>query len=767
MILRSLHGAVALLARGSHGMVISNLHLLNVEIEQFRSIEDQGIPAEGLVVLFGPNSAGKTSVLEAVEDLITRAGTLRSDPGADDDTTVLGSVTFALPAAGIAGSGDARMYRSLLGGEHSKPSMLGDSGDPWAWLEDGLTERLKDAGLDQARSMLAEAFARTGDTGSFEDREVLARSVFDPHAVYFCADLPDISLVVNGPSLPAEAMDAARRIAAIAGDDALWKVATGLVSEGRAHVASIGVEDGQRQSFAAYFPPVIVLDGDLESLSAELESAIIAVHDRLWHIKLETKPAPDEIQSPTLPELSIVVAFDEYQIGALRQTNRYTADPWLETLSEQGEVSSPPAGWPVLYDKGDWYRVRHSVRAAAKLLAIEANRVAPGFVQGQGTIGIEVLPVAVWGSGKHRVRATFTEINGEKRDLRVVGAGTGRWAAAAIRLASRRLAGGSQVVEDDTGTRVDNENERRRLVREAYHAPFTQTAVRVAPSDSPAVYIADEPEAHLHPAALHSVRDWLTKLAETAATVLVATHSTALLDSTSELINRVHVLPGEEGTQLRPMTGALGAELARVSGHMGLTEGELLLMTRLALFVEGPHDQIILDEWFGDDLRGAGIRVFPVHGVDHLPGLVDSEIIAALGIRIATLSDDTSVSRAATGKPRTRGDSAVGRLLAEATRAGKEVHPVGLRQPDILYYLDATICRQVSPTFPGWHAAADERLNAGTHMPWKKWVASQYDLPLSREGIRRLARLSRQQHKIPTELAQQVHALIAYAATTN
>lgn len=163
--------------------------------------------------------------------------------------------------------------------------------------------------------------------------------------------------------------------------------------------------------------------------------------------------------------------------------------------------------------------------------------------------------------------------------------------------------------------------------------------------------------------------------------MLVATHSAALLDSTSELINRVLILRDAEGTHLRRMTGALGAELAEVSGYLGLSKGELLLMTRLALFVEGPHDRILLEEWFGDELRGAGIRVLPVHGVDNLPGLADSEITAALGIPIATLSDDTSVSRAASSKPRTRGDSAVGRLLAEAARAGIQVRPVGLRNP--------------------------------------------------------------------------------------
>lgn len=48
-------------------------------------------------------------------------------------------------------------------------------------------------------------------------------------------------------------------------------------------------------------------------------------------------------------------------------------------------------------------------------------------------------------------------------------------------------------------------------------------------------------------------------------------------------------------------------------------------------------------------------------------------------------------------------------------------------------------------------------------MPWKKWVESQYGLPLSREGVRRLARLCHEQHKIPNELTQKIRALIAYA----
>jgi energy-coupling factor transporter ATP-binding protein EcfA2 len=733
------------------------MRLLRVDIEEFRSIKNQGLPATGLVILFGANSAGKTSVLEAVEQLITQAAELRADPGESSDLDVMGSVRFDLPGAAFAGSEDARLYRSLLCGEYARADTLGSTEDPWGWLRDGLTAQLKDANLSEATSLLADALASTGSAGSLEDRELLARFVFDPSAAFFTANILGIDLAAFGPSMSAEAMDAARRIASVPdGDDPLLKVAADLVSNSAAHICQVGGGAGHSESFAEAFPPVIVLDGNTESLSAELQQAVPAIHDLLWHAEPEVLSA-EEFSFGAVR----VTGWEEFEVGWYGAANRYSPDGWLEGRSEEGEPDLPSSWGP--YDQGDWYRVRHSIRAAAKVIEAEANRVAPGFVTRQGTIGIEILPVSVWGGGLPRVRATFTEPGQETRDLTVVGAGTARWAAAAARLACRRLQAGRQVVADDAGTPVEDAAEKRRIVRLARSAPFTQQAVHLEPSDAPAVYIADEPEAHLHPTALHSVRKWLTELAEKATTVLVATHSYALLDSTSELVNRVHVGRNEDGTQLRHMTGALDEELERVSEDLGISRGEILLTTRLALFVEGPHDQIILDEWFGDVLRGAGIRVFPVHGVDNLPNLADSEITAALGIRIATLSDDTSPSRASSGRPRTRGDHAVGRLLEEAARAGIKVHPVGLDQGDILYYLDETICRQVAPAFPGWGAAETERRNARSRKRWKRWVEDQYTLPLTREGVRRLARMCRQEHKIPAELTRKVHGLAAYA----
>jgi hypothetical protein len=269
---------------------------------------------------------------------------------------------------------------------------------------------------------------------------------------------------------------------------------------------------------------------------------------------------------------------------------------------------------------------------------------------------------------------------------------------------------------------------------------------------------------HLHPAAIASVRDWLTGLAQTAATVLVASHSPILLNGDSQLVNRVLVLAAEEGTQLQTLSGAWADDLARVKGELGLTAGDLLLMTRLAVFVEGPHDVIVLDTWFGEELRSAGIRIFPIHGAKHLQHLLDSEIVAALGIRIATLTDQTDVPRARSGRPVTGGERAVTRLLREAKRSGVHVKAVGCSQPDILCYLDEEVCRRAAPKFPGWRTAFDAARKAGQAAEWKHWVSSRYGLDLSRENIRRLALECKEQRLISPELAGRIRALTAYAA---
>jgi AAA domain, putative AbiEii toxin, Type IV TA system len=726
------------------------MRLLGIRIAESRMIWDQWLPADGLVVLFGPNSAGKTFVLEAAGELLRGADSSRTDPGLMGEVLwAAGSVWFTLPGAGINGSPDAELYRALLNGEYA-------GGRAWEGLTPEAAALLKGKSAHDAREWIAARFADVGRADLRPDREILARGMLDPAAAFFVADGGEVFMNADPSKIPDDVIEAARGVAAGAdSDDPLQEIAVSLAAGQPALIGSVADEE----EFAHAFPPLIVLDGDPESLSTELRKALAVIHDRLWDLR-----RPRETESG----LSFQIT-DGFDIGPYEgrahgdPSDPYRVDRWLERMSDSGKPENLLA-FRKYGQGGDWYRVRHSVLAGATVIEQEANRVAPSFLQNQGRIGVEVLPVSVWGPQDRRIRVTFTGRDGERRDLRVVGAGTARWAAAAVQLACRRLKKGNQVVTDQAGTVISDLAAVQHIVQAARAEPLSQTAVRLEPADAPGVYVIDEPEAHLHPAAIASVRTWIEELARTATTVLAATHSPMLLDTDSHLTTRVLVLPGVGGTELQALTGTMDHRLAEAASELGITKGDLLLLTRLAVFVEGPHDVIILTEWFGNELRDAGIRVFPVHGGDDLqelittrPGLVGSEIIAALGIRMAVITD----------KSPARVEPAVKRLLREAEQAGRVVTAVYLSEEDILFYLDEHVCREVAPDFPGWHEARARFAKRPDRSvkKWKQWVPKTYGLELTRDSIRWLAAECKRQERIPLELRQRIGELTALAAT--
>ena len=719
------------------------MRLLGLVIDDFRSIRGQWLPADGLVILFGPNSAGKTSVLEAAVELLKAGSHLRTDPGLVEDIRAQGSVLFTLPDTQMGGSPDAALYRAFLNGR--------EPGGDWAWEdvaaagEAGLLEGMS---LDDAREWIVSRLVGAGGAGHERDREILARSVLDPACALFVAGLEGAFLVADADRIPGGAVDAARRIAACDGaGDLLREIAAGLSSGRR---VSLGPVAGS-EILADAFPPVIMLDGELESLSAELRRALPVIHDLLWELQY-----PRVRVARGYSQLVDTFAITDSE----GPSDYYLGDAWLERMSDSGEPEVvDPYG---AYDRGaGWYRVRRSILAVAAMIEEEANRIAPGFLQDPGQIGVEILPVPVWGQEDRRIRVTFTGSDDEPRDLGVVGAGTARWAAAAVQLACRRLEKSRRVVTDQDGATVSDPDAVRDIVHAARSEPLSQRAVRLESADAPGIYVVDEPEAHLHPRAIASVRTWLGELARTATAVLAASHSPMLLDTDSPLTARVLVLSRDGGTELRAVTGTADDSLAETARELGITKGDLLLMTRLVLFVEGIHDVIILSEWFGSELRDAGIRVFPVHGGDDFlelaatkPGLVGSEIIGALGIRMAVITD----------KSPARVEPVVNRMVREARQAGRDVTPVSLSEEDILFYLDEEICREHAPRFPGWHPALTA-FREGKARRWKKWVTEEYGVDLTPENIRQLAAECRRHGRVPAELAQKIRQLTTLAAT--
>ena len=364
-------------------MVVS-ARLLGVSVAEFRSIRDQRLPLDGLVVLFGPNSAGKTSILEAAVELLRAASAARMDQGVVTDELASGWICFDLPDAAVADTLDARLFEGWGGVAPEIAAFLG--GEAAA----ATRERIGSA-----------ADGRKPDAAA--DREILARGVagillgLDPAGITWGWTQSDEVFVQVDPALiPGEVGQAADRVMAEADPaDPLWETALFL----REAKIAVGQDQG---ALGDAIPPVIVLDVGLGSLSAQLHDSVQVIHDRLWG-----DPAGESGGFTAV----------EFGIGASLSDDRFFDDPWLERLSDAGEPVLPG----LLHEYGsssDWYRVRRSILAVAALITKEANRLAPGFLTEQGQITVETLPVSVWEHGKRRLRVTFTGRDGESRDRR-------------------------------------------------------------------------------------------------------------------------------------------------------------------------------------------------------------------------------------------------------------------------------------------------------------------------------------------------------------
>jgi hypothetical protein len=187
---------------------------------------------------------------------------------------------------------------------------------------------------------------------------------------------------------------------------------------------------------------------------------------------------------------------------------------------------------------------------------------------------------------------------------------------------------------------------------------------------------------------------------------------------------------------------------------MGLSAAQLLSLARLILFVEGPHDVAVLDEFIGEVLQRNGIVMLPIHGTDNLMGLVESEVLGEFGIRLAVLTDATNPERIREGRPGSDEERAVLRLLQEAEAVGRPIATLGLRRRDIVEYLSEEVCRETARTFPGWSVAVGRWKKAGRPTSFKDWVASKYKLRLDRTSVREYARRTRIAKEIPEEFFQ-------------
>lgn len=265
------------------------------------------------------------------------------------------------------------------------------------------------------------------------------------------------------------------------------------------------------------------------------------------------------------------------------------------------------------------------------------------------------------------------------------------------------------------------------------------------------VLFVDEPEAHLHPSAVGSVVRWCERMVSHGFNVVTATHHEEFLRASSRTTTLVHVTRESDKwkTAARTLPSSATPFLQDLAMEIGMHPASVLSLHRAILFVEGPLDVAVLDEFAGPALDAAGVTLIPIHGTRNLQGLVDSELTTRLGIKMGVLTDatDPGTMFERSNSKRSGEEVKVSRLLKLFEDRGLEVPTVfGVIEDDLLFALPVEGIRDhvVKGPFPAWKELVAEcreatGQGASDSVNWKSFALERYDLDITTgNGVRRV-----------------------------
>jgi hypothetical protein len=293
------------------------------------------------------------------------------------------------------------------------------------------------------------------------------------------------------------------------------------------------------------------------------------------------------------------------------------------------------------------------------------------------------------------------------------------------------------------------------------------------------VLLIDEPETHLHPSAVKSVVRWCDRMVDVwGFNVVVATHHVEFLRHSGPDVAHVHITRGGNplATHARTLLASTTPLLQDVARDLGVHPATVLSMVRGILFVEGPLDYAVLDEYDFAALDAAGVHIVPMHGTRNMSGLIDGELAPRLGIKVGVLTDDTD--------PETMGSRSRNKLSGEERKLNRLIKsyadqgfppptPFGVPERDLLFALPEEGIRNCYPdsasNFPGWLQMLEEcRAAEGKcqqdSVQWKLYAEQHYGLPLNTaEGVRSVVRtLDLANVELPT-IRHVINQIVAWA----
>ena len=164
------------------------------------------------------------------------------------------------------------------------------------------------------------------------------------------------------------------------------------------------------------------------------------------------------------------------------------------------------------------------------------------------------------------------------------------------------------------------------------------TSVELNIDLSNTVVLIDEPEAFLHPGAISSIGKWIQDMAIQSAGFIVVTHNSKIFDI--ELINskRIVMIKEKSTSKIRELNTDVSA-MGQWAEDIGITTGELFLLTKRWLIVEGEVDKIILTTWYKKLFAERGIRCVSASGSGNITYLMQVDFLAGIGSNVTVLLD--------------------------------------------------------------------------------------------------------------------------------
>lgn len=677
-------------------------------IKDFRSISSAEVPLDRSVVLVGANGAGKSNVLEAIARKTEEHNILvRGDDGPPSLTWVH-RLAVEVPAT-------ADWIRSVLNSE----------------------ERLRE---------LEQRFAAEGQ--DFD------RGFLEP---FVQAWFSDVRLDTNPDRAPKEQLAMLmRQIALLAEDELVERVEALLVSASREPLVATGPTArllGDRRALNAYDLKTLKLLSGSETTISQWAESVLRSTDALFPIctlGLYTPLSAPPIQViehdgrdlERFVEREIPSPFDRFW------TVKDEDGDTITSADAAWDRDGPANGWAVVVDV-DAIRPRPWIRYVLDTIEQYVNDWVPNFVSAAGSVHLGITPIAEWDS-RPKVTVALHERRGGAISYELLSAGIQRWIAATVRYVCRVLRqteepyyrlednlrgigwegtdpeGRAAAIDKFLGDQALDEDDR--LGDEDRFSLF----IGLAPHLPAGVLLIDEPELHLHPAALENVVDWIAERTAQGQSAVIATHSPRVMRlAVDGRLLHVHRVDGH--TVLTPVPPGLVSAIDATAADMGFGSRERLGAIRGVLAVEGPHDRLVLEHFYGQDLRALDVLVLPLCGHPNAMAILEAHLLRELGAKVIAVFDNLRADRLnRLARP--------GDLSSDEEQTATKLRALGAdvlayEEPDIICALPPSAVRRAYPhaKFDKWEDLV-QRWRKDSGYGFKGWVFTTMGLQGTRPG---------------------------------